>query len=187
MVVTAVLAALILVLAFTPLGYLKVGALSITFIMIPVVVGAIIEGPAVGAMLGLVFGLSSFMQCFGMDLFGTTLLGINPFFTCVMCLVPRVLMGFFSGLIFKGLQKVEKSGFVGCLFASLSGAVLNTLLFVGTLLLFFGGSEYIQGFGNNAWEIITALITINAIIEAGVCLVVGTSVSFALVQALKKR
>lgn len=185
MVVTAVLAALILVLAFTPLGYLKLGALSITFIMIPVVVGAIMEGPGVGAVLGAVFGLSSFVQCFGMDAFGTTLMGIQPVYTFIMCFVPRVLMGCISGLIFKGLYKVEKSGLLGCLFASLSGAVLNTLLFVGALLLFFGGSEFVQGFGNNAWEIITALITINALVEAGVCLVIGTSISFSLLQALK--
>ena len=64
MTVTAVLAALIVVLSFTPLGYLKIGVVSITFIMIPVVIGAVMEGPATGALLGLVFGATSFIQCF---------------------------------------------------------------------------------------------------------------------------
>ncbi|MEE1247368.1 MAG: ECF transporter S component, partial [Acutalibacteraceae bacterium] len=50
---TAVLTALIFVMAFTPLGFLKIGVVSITFLMIPVVIGAIIGGPAVGAVLGL--------------------------------------------------------------------------------------------------------------------------------------
>lgn len=66
----AILIAVMLILAFTPLGYLKVGAIEITFMTIPVVVGAIILGPAAGAVLGGVFGLTSFIQCFGMSAFG---------------------------------------------------------------------------------------------------------------------
>ncbi len=46
---TAILAAIIILMAFTPLGYLRVGALSITFLPIPVVVGAILISPATGA------------------------------------------------------------------------------------------------------------------------------------------
>ena len=48
---TAVLTALIFVMAFTPLGYLKIGTVSITFLMIPVVIGAIVGGPSVGTVL----------------------------------------------------------------------------------------------------------------------------------------
>lgn len=66
----AILIAVMLILAFTPLGYLKVGAIEITFMTIPVVVGAIILGPTAGAVLGGVFGLTSFIQCFGMSAFG---------------------------------------------------------------------------------------------------------------------
>ena len=74
----ALLVAIMLVLAFTPLGYLKLGpALEITFMTIPVAVGAILLGPASGAFLGGVFGLTSFIQCFGMSQFGATLLGID--------------------------------------------------------------------------------------------------------------
>ena len=57
--VTAMLAALIVVMSFTPLGYLRVGALSISFIMVPVAVGALTAGPLAGAILGLVFGVGS--------------------------------------------------------------------------------------------------------------------------------
>ena len=79
MVQTAILAAILILMAFTPLGYLKVGTISITFLTLPVVIGAILLGPLSGAILGGVFGLTSFAQCFGMDVFGTTLMGINPF------------------------------------------------------------------------------------------------------------
>jgi uncharacterized membrane protein len=67
--VLGILIALTLVMAFTPVGYLKVGAVSISFLMIPVAVGAIAVGPWAGALLGAVFGITSFVQCFGADPF----------------------------------------------------------------------------------------------------------------------
>ena len=53
-----------LVMAFTPLGYFQTMGLSITFLTVPVAVGAIILGPKGGAICGLAFGITSFMQCF---------------------------------------------------------------------------------------------------------------------------
>lgn len=62
----ALLTALVLIMAYTPLGYLKTPwGVEITFIVIPVAVGSIILGPMAGGFLGLVFGLTSFFQCFG--------------------------------------------------------------------------------------------------------------------------
>ena len=77
----ALLVAIILILAFTPLGYIKTLGLEITLIVVPVTIGAIILGPLGGAVLGAVFGITSFIQCFGMSPFGAVLLGINPFGT----------------------------------------------------------------------------------------------------------
>ena len=54
----AVLAAIVVLMAFTPIGYLRLGAVETTFIMIPVAVGAITLGEKSGAFLGLVFGVS---------------------------------------------------------------------------------------------------------------------------------
>ena len=82
--VLAMLAAVIVLMAFTPIGYLKVGAVSITFIMIPVVIGAVVTGPRGGALLGAVFGITSFIQCFGLDTFGTAMMSINPVFTFLL-------------------------------------------------------------------------------------------------------
>ena len=62
----ALLTAIVLILAFTPLGYLKTPwGVEITFIVVPVAVGSVILGPTAGAFLGLVFGMTSFVQCFG--------------------------------------------------------------------------------------------------------------------------
>ena len=96
----ALLVAIILILAFTPLGYIKTLGLEITLIVVPVTIGAIILGPLGGAVLGAVFGITSFIQCFGMSPFGAVLLGINPFGTFVVCVVSRILMGWLTGLIY---------------------------------------------------------------------------------------
>lgn len=176
----SILIAIIIIMTFTPLGYLKIGAVEITFMMIPVVIGAIILGPGAGAFLGGVFGLTSFMQCFGISPFGTALMGINPIFTFILCMVPRILMGWFAGLIFKALYKIDKTKIISFAVASLSGALLNTVLFVGALILFFGNSSYIRQFGDSTIAIIGVLVTVNALVEAIVCLIVGSAVSKAL-------
>ena len=70
----AILIAVVLIMAFTPLGYLKTVGLEISLITIPVAIGAMVIGPLAGAVLGAVFGLTSFYQCFGMSQFGAMLL-----------------------------------------------------------------------------------------------------------------
>ena len=81
MVQLAVLIAIMLILAFTPLGYLRIGPLAISLMTIPVVIGAMILGPAGGAVLGLVFGLTSFYQCYAGDPIGAASVATNQFFT----------------------------------------------------------------------------------------------------------
>lgn len=85
----ALFSALILLLNYTPLGYIRVFALEITLIIIPVTLGAMLLGPADGAILGGVFGLTSFATCFGSSQFGVTLLAINPIGTFITCVVAR--------------------------------------------------------------------------------------------------
>ncbi len=188
MIQLALLTAIIVLMAFTPVGFIRTPGLEITLIGIPVVVGAVLLGPSGGAILGAVFGLCSFLQCFGMSPFGAVLLGINPFWTFVVCFVPRTLMGWLSALIFKGLRKVDKTRFFSFLAACLGGALLNTILFMSALMLFFGQSEYIlsmQG-SMNVFVFVLAFVGVNGLIEAIVCAVVGTAISKALYMFLYK-
>jgi len=180
MVQTAILAAILIVMTFTPLGYFNLGPVMITLLMIPVVIGAIVIGPAAGAFLGLVFGISSFIKAFSDPLFGSILLNINWIYTLILCLVPRVLMGLFVGLIFRALSKIDRTKIVSFIISSLSGALLNTALFVGALLLLFGNSDFLKQFGPTPIAIVGALVTVNALIEAIVCTVVGTAIAKAL-------
>ena len=183
----ALLTAIELIMAFTPLGYLKVGALSISFLMVPVVIGAIIMGPAAGAFLGGVFGLTSFIQCFGMDAFGTMLMGISPLYTFITCIPSRVLAGWILGLIFKALDKIDSKKYAAYAVSSVSGALLNTVFFVGFLVLFFHKTLMELGMGDTILAVIASLVTINAVVEAIVCLVAGTAIVKALSVILKSR
>lgn len=187
LVQTALLAALIILMAFTPIGYLKVGIVEVTFIMIPVVIGAIVLGPAAGAVLGGLFGLTSFIQCFGMSQFGAMLLSINAIYTFIMCMIPRILMGFLAGVIFRLISKVDKTKTISFAVASLSGALLNTLFFMVSLIVFFGNTQYIKDImaaleTDTMITFFLAFVGFNGLIEAIVCFVIGFAVSKALVR-----
>ena len=71
--ILGLMTAVLLLMAYTPLGYLNIGPLAITFNVIPVAICAITLGPAGGAAAGAVFGLTSFLQCIGVG--GTSAMG----------------------------------------------------------------------------------------------------------------
>ncbi len=182
----AILTALIVLMAFTPIGYLQIGVVKMTFIMIPVAVGAITLGEKSGAFLGLVFGITSFIQCFGLDLFGTTLFSINPLYTFIMCIVPRVLMGYLCGVIYKLVARKKKK--FALVFASFLAPVLNTTFFMSLLLLFFGESDYIMGIRNGAelLPFLVAFVGLNGVMEIVTTTVIAPPVASAVKKATKK-
>ena len=63
--VLGLMSGVLLLMAYTPLGYLNIGPLAISFNVIPVAVSAVVLGPAGGAVAGAIFGLTSFGQCIG--------------------------------------------------------------------------------------------------------------------------
>lgn len=180
----AILTAIILIMAFTPLGYLHIGPLSMTLIMIPVAVGAITMGPGVGAFLGTVFGLSSFVQAFGLDAFATMLFSFNPFYYFLLTMVPRVLMGLLCGLIFLAFSKKDSLRPVGFVVSSFSAAALNTVLFMSALVLFFLPYEEVFALPDHSFKtVITAMaimVGVQGLVEALICTVVGAAISAAL-------
>lgn len=191
----AVLTAIICILSFTPLGYIKTFGLEMTLLVVPVVIGAILVGPTGGAYLGFVFGFTSLLQCvLGMSAFGVELLNINPFFTIVVCIVPRTLMGFLVGVIYKALKKVfiEKNVFAHII-ACVSGALLNTLFFMTALVLFFYNTEFIQNIkgdlhASNVLTFVIAFVGLQGLIEAIINFIVGATVSKTLeVVAFKSK
>ncbi len=187
----ALFTAIILLMAFTPIGYIKTGGLSITLLVLPVAVGAITLGPVSGAILGGIFGLTSFIQCFGLDPFGTTLLSIDPAKTFILCFVPRILMGWLTGLIFLAVKKMAKNSNISYIVGSLAGPLLNTIFFMPTFVWFFYDTDYVQGFAtqlnvSNAFAFVVAFVGLNGLIEAAVNFVAGTAISKTIDVVTKK-
>lgn len=185
MVQLALFTAILLLLAFTPLGFIKLPTgLSITIIGIPVIIGAITIGPLGGAILGAVFGMTSFAQAFGADLFGAILLGINPLGLFITCMVPRVLMGWLTGLIFQGLKRIDKTKLVSYVITSLAGSLLNTIFFMSSLMLIFYNNSEFQEIefvknvnASNVFALIIAMVGINVITEMIASGILGTAIA----------
>ena len=192
LVAISLLIAIVALMSFTPVGYLKIGVVSITFLTIPVIVGAASLGVWASTLLGLAFGVTSFIQCFGMDAFGTMLFSISPVKTAIMCIVPRTLMGLICGLIYLALSKTKQDEKpLQYICTSLSAPLFNTLLFVPTLVVFFYNTEYIQGISKSlgaksVLTFIVALVGVNGLIELAVCTVLGTLILIPLKKALKR-
>ena len=181
----ALLTALLIVL-----GYVNIpqpAGLSITFNMIPVAIAAIAMGIPGGMVIGGVFGLISFLQCFGIVGFsgmGAVLVGISPALCFIQRFVSRVLVGLLSALVYKALSK-RMNTYLSCTITGFSAAFFNTLFFMSSLVLLFGNTEYIQGLmaGRGVIAFIIASVGINAVVEMAVAAVVTGAVGAALKKA----
>ena len=179
--------AILLLMAYTPLGYLNIGPLAITFNIIPVAISAITMGPVGGAIAGAVFGLTSFLQCIGVggvSSMGVVLFGINPVLAFIQRFVPRLLDGLLLGYIFRGVKKASNAR-LGCFITGFFSAFLNTLFFMTALVVLFGNTEYMQGLigGKNIILFVCGFVGINAVCEMVSSTIITGAVGFALLKA----
>ena len=190
----AVFTAIILLMGFTPIGYIKTLGLEITLLVIPVVIGAILLGPKAGTFLGFMFGVTSLIQAIsGLSPFGAMLFGLSPIKTIILCIIPRTLMGFLVGVIFKALNNklLGKSNIFAHIIACVSGALLNTIFFMSLLCFFFYNTDEILAFRNqlgstNVLNFIILFVGINGLVEAIVNFVIGSFVSKTLFIIFKR-
>lgn len=187
MTVLGLMIAVLVLMSYTPLGYLNIGPLAISFNMIPVAIAAIACGPMGGAILGAVFGLTSFGQCMGIggvSAMGATLFAISPVLAFIQRFVPRLLDGLLLGYIFKGLRKATKNTTLAGYLTGFLAAFLNTLFFMVALVVLFGNTEYVQNLigGRNIIVFICAFVGVNAICE----MIAATLLTGLISVALKK-
>lgn len=187
----SLLMGIILVMAYTPLGYLSTPwGLNITLIVIPVAVGAIVMGPKAGAFLGLVFGLTSFAKGFTGAGLSPVLLDADPIGFFILCVVPRVLVGLLPGLLYGALKRFSKFRTLSQAVCCFLTPVLNTGLYMTTLWLLFAdtwlGYTGNEGSGFSLLILMLSGVAVNGIVEALACLAIGTTVSKALIHALHR-
>ena len=121
-----------------------------------------------------------------MSAFGVICLGISPWKTAVLCIVPRLLMGILTGYLFRYLKKTGKSLLAFSL-TSLSAALLNTLFFVlfffvlfRTASLDFGGGAVYEISTMNLAQVFVFLAGFNGVVEVVACTVLSTAIGKAL-------
>ena len=146
-------------------------------------------GPVGGAVIGGVFGLTSFLQCFGGSVLGTTLFGVNPVLTILLCFIPRILDGLLIGFISETMKKKAASAAIIGSVTGFFSAFFNTLFYMSLLILFFGSSEVIQNYreqiapGKNILIFVCMFVGINAVAEMISSTLLTGGVSAALAKA----
>lgn len=173
----ALMGAILLILMFTPLGYIPVGVLRITTMHIPVILTACILGVKEGMMMGCLFGISSVV----INTINPTITSFvfSPFievggihgngYSLLIALLPRILIGLAAGFIYKKYQNK-----LGLSFAAFLATLTNTILVLGGIYILFGTS-YASSRGI-AYELLknvmlTTVFT-NGLLEALVAIVV---------------
>ena len=181
MVGIAVLAALVVVLQLLS-SVIKIGTVSITLTLIPIVVGAAFYGPGAGAILGTVFGLVVYINsATGADYGGNMVFLANPFLCAVVCIGKGTLSGWCAGLVYRLGRNA-----VAVLLAAITAPVVNTGVFLLGMVLFFQETP-------RAWAAGSALLTyvlftltgVNFLVELGLNLVLSPAVS-TLIRAIRK-
>lgn len=135
---TAILAAIIIMLQLAG-GGIHIGTVSISLVLVPIVVGAVLYGPAVGSLLGAVFGIIVIIMILvGMDPASMLMLQFNAPATVITCLVKGILAGFVPGLVYKAFRKAGR-GKTGTVAAAILAPVMNTGFYILMVTFVFTG------------------------------------------------
>ena len=187
----ALLVAILLVLNYTPLGYLQIGPLSASLLTVPVAIGAMTMGPTAGAILGGVFGAVSFYDAVtGASAMTGALFQVSPVNTFILCVGMRVLMGVCVGLIFNAVKNFDKPGTWSYIVSAMCAPALNTLFFMGYIVLAFYGCDYVQNLVSvkgaaNPLMFVVLLVGVQGVAEFLVSGILGGIVARAVRKFLK--
>lgn len=196
LVSVALMVAIIIVLANTPLGMIQLPIIKATTVHIPVIIGAILLGPSAGAMLGAVFGLCSLIS----NTMAPTLLSFafSPFMSTTgipgalkaiwISVGCRVLIGVVAGWLWNFLQKMHVNNWIALPVVGFVGSMVNTISVMGSIYLLFA-QQYAEAkeVGITAvWGLIMGTVTASGIPEAVAAAVLVTALGRALVQAFRK-
>lgn len=188
MVELALLAAIIIVLQqiVIPLP----GGLTLSLVLVPIVVGAVLFGPAAGAGLGAVFGaVVTFLVITGRAGDLSTMMWLaNPVMTVLVCMLKGTAAGFAAGLLAKAFKK---KSFVGILLAAAAAPIVNTGIFLLGILTCFSNvvTAFAEKIGMGGETLIyfavVILVGVNFLVEFAANLVLSPTIS-SIVKAVRK-
>ncbi len=205
-VILALFTAIVILLAFTPIGLIDLPIIKATILHVPVIIGSVILGPKKGAFLGFVFGLTSIIK----NTTAPSLLSFafSPFIplpglssgsvlSLIICFVPRILVGVTPYFTVKGIEELiykitsKKNQAVRSAATTVSavvGAFTNTILVMGMIFLFFKDA---YAAANNipvdtVLSVVLGVVGTNGVPEAVAAAVITTPVCLALDKVFGK-
>ena len=196
MVSVSLMAAIVIVLANTPLGMIQLPIIKATTVHIPVIIGAILLGPSAGAILGAVFGVCSLIS----NTMAPTLLSFafSPFMSTTgipgalkaiwISVGCRILIGVAAGWLWILLSKLKVGQLIALPIVGFIGSMVNTVAVMGSIYLLFA-QEYAQAreVGVTAvWGLIMGTVTASGIPEAIAAAVLVLALGKVLIQVFKK-
>jgi uncharacterized membrane protein len=166
-IVTAgVLAAIACILGLTHWGFIPwFSGASLTIMHVPAIIGAVLEGPWVGMVIGLIFGLFSMLQAAIAPTGPTDVWFTNP----LLAVLPRIFIGLIAWLVYKALSKWQIPALIG---AGIIGSMTNTVLVLGMIGIL----------GFLPWAVLPVIALVNGLPEAALSAII----TFAVVIAWKR-
>lgn len=166
-VVAGVLGGLSIILSVTPLGFFPMPTgVSLTTMHIPVIIGAVLEGPIVGVVIGFIFGMFSLIRAAIAPQGPADVWFVNP----LVSIVPRLFIGLVAWLIYTSVKRVHEIPAI--IAAGIAGSLTNTVLVLGVLGLL----------KKLPWIGILGIAGVNGLPEAALSAVI----TFAIVASWKK-
>ena len=196
MVSVALMAAIVILLANTPLGMIQLPIIKATTVHIPVIIGAVLLGPSAGAILGGVFGICSMISnttaptllSFASSPFlAEDLLGVvKSLWIAIGC---RILIGVVAGWVWIGLRKLRLSPWIALPITGFVGSMVNTVFVMGSIYVLLA-SQYAAAKEvalDAVWGLIMATVTASGIPEAIAAAVLVTALGRALLVFFRKQ
>ena len=197
MAAVAMMAAIVVLLANTPLGLIPISpVIKATTTHIPVIIGAILLGPLAGGILGGVFGICSMISntiapvatsmCFSPFLSETGLVGaVKAVWVSVGC---RILIGVVAGWLWIALKKWKVNDLAALPVVGFVGSMTNTVAVMFSILFLFR-AEYAAA-KNIAMEafydFVMGVVTGTGVLEAIVALILVTVITKALLKVFRR-
>ena len=192
MVSVALMAAIVIVLANTPLGMIQLPIVKATTVHIPVIIGAVLLGPSAGAILGGVFGFCSLISntmaptLFSPFMTTTGIIGaLKAIWVSVGC---RILIGVVAGWLWRILRKLKVSQTISLIITGFIGSMTNTITVMGSIYLLFA-QQYAEAKEvalSAVWGLIMGTVTASGIPEAIAAAILVLALGKVLLNFLKR-
>ena len=196
MVSVALMAAIVIVLANTPLGMIQLPIVKATTVHIPVIIGAVLLGPAAGAILGGVFGFCSLVS----NTMAPTLLSFafSPFMTTTglvgaakalwVSVGCRILIGLTAGWLWLIFKKCKLNQTAALIITGFVGSMTNTIAVMGSIYLLFA-QQYAEAKEvaiTAVWGLIMGTVTASGIPEAIAAAILVLALGKVLLKFMKR-